>query len=383
MTENTILFDKNILIHYNVICETNIGYNFCGIVYDTNEVEITTNYYIYIAGDIEQIYNKIKHNKNIFIIRDLSYNFEMIENDVQIINIGKVPINIYNVGIYFEQFFDMKIDYFNKLRDEHQFQSLTESNKSSMAFRKGIYITNVEKDNNDDLHFHLLRCSSNLEGSTDNMRETDNEIMQNVNNIVQYFFGKKTDLNHVLAQIYENDIQNNRKAKIKDHSDKTKDMPRNGLMAFCTFYKYDENIKYSEPVYTKLRFRLKPMVNDIRLNKLFDIVLYPNSVFLMPLSTNKLYTHEIIPSNFPIEKLPIRMGYVIRCSKTKAIYKNETNKTYIIENNNEHKELKEPDEEGIMELKKLYFKENTKDEIIEYGKFYFSLNKGDYMRPNI
>ena len=47
-------------------------------------------------------------------------------------------------------------------------------------------------------------------------------------------------LNHVLAQIYYNksatEDQKQTKAKIKAHSDKTKDMPTNGLMAFCTFY---------------------------------------------------------------------------------------------------------------------------------------------------
>ena len=48
----------------------------------------------------------------------------------------------------------------------------------------------------------------------------------------------------------------------------------------------------------------------------------------MSLDSNRLYTHEIIPSSLPIEKLPIRMGYVIRCSKTKALYND--GKTYLI-----------------------------------------------------
>lgn len=65
----------------------------------------------------------------------------------------------------------------------------------------------------------------------------------------------------------------------------------------------------------------------------FDITLYPNSVFVMSLDMNRLYTHEIIPSILPIDRIPTRMGYVIRCSKTNAIFKNE--QTYIINENNE------------------------------------------------
>jgi len=58
--------------------------------------------------------------------------------------------------------------------------------------------------------------------------------------------------------------------------------------------------------------------------------LYPNSVFIMSLEMNRLYTHEISPSHLPMDLIPLRLGYVIRCSKTKAIYKD--NKTYIINN---------------------------------------------------
>ena len=48
-----------------------------------------------------------------------------------------------------------------------------------------------------------------------------------------------------------------------------------------------------------MRFRLKPEAQKLYpdLTKDFDITLYPNSVFLMSLETNRLYTHEIIPSD--------------------------------------------------------------------------------------
>jgi hypothetical protein len=110
-------------------------------------------------------------------------------------------------------------------------------------------------------------------------------------------------------------------------------MPRNALMAFCTFYKnyqgndflpeeltkfkksQDDIFDYvykSTSVLTHLRFRLKNMVEDETLTKHFDVILYPNSVFLMSLNTNRLYTHEIIPSTLPVDSIPTRL---VRWSK--------------------------------------------------------------------
>ena len=53
---------------------------------------------------------------------------------------GQVPINIYNIGVYLRNYFDSN-DYFDSLSKEHEFQVLTESNKQTNAFRKGIYLT--------------------------------------------------------------------------------------------------------------------------------------------------------------------------------------------------------------------------------------------------
>lgn len=239
-----------------------------------------------------------------------------------------------------------------------------------------------------------MRCSSNLNRPTDNLREIDNSILNQVNTIVKYFFKEQTELNHVLAQIYENtssggkNKNSERKAKIGVHSDKTKYMPKNGLIAFCTFYKNffndqfntDElkHIKKGVSVLTRLRFKLKNMVTDTNLKENFDIVLYPNSVFIISLHTNRLYTHEIVPSELPIDKIPTRMGYVIRCSNTDAIFKN--NQTYIIDGDNEIK-LLNVDREGHERLKELYRIENTTDQIVEYKGVNFSLNNGDYTQP--
>ena len=413
--ENKLITNKHILLCYNLSL-TGLGelyikeweyikQHFAGIVFES-EAEfkshvIQPNTLIYLCGDIADylLDDNIKASK-FYIVREFSKNYEGYHS----ISLGGIPINYNSTGVYFRDFFDSDKDYFNLLSGEHEYQDLTESNKGSKAFRKGIYLSKVEKLEDDEYKFNLLRCSSNLDGPTENFRTTDLSVVGSVNSISKWFFEQDTELNHVLAQIYENQIietgdkVSERKAKIKAHSDKTKDMPTNGLMAFCTFYKgygkagfteldkvkrsntdfFDYCYNDGSSVLTKLRFRLKSSVEDPSLNKLFDIILYPNSVFLMSLETNRLYTHEIIPSGLPIAKIPTRLGYVIRCSKTEAIYKD--GKTFIIDSDNLVK-MEDADMEGVKKLKDMYYAENTTTGVMDYGKFYFSLNLGDYKCP--
>jgi len=400
--ENTLLVNKHILLCTVTDKNSELEYikqNFCGLVF--NDIEsfnkhlVDTNTLIYLCGNIDTL--NIKSN-NVLVIKEFSTNYSNDSETYKVISYGQVPINVNNVGVYFRNFFDSGKDYFNLINLEHKFQALTESNKPGTAFRSGIYLTKVQEDaNNEEIKFKLLRCSSNLSGPTDNFRATDTEVVDQVNEISKYFFKGKTELNHVLAQIYENksvttdNKTKEKKAKIKKHSDKTKDMPRNGLMAFCTFYKTDElnNISKSKTdafdycyhdtsVLTTLRFELKKMVTNEKLKKKFDVVLYPNSVFIMSLDMNRLYTHAIAPSSLPVDKLPTRLGYIVRCSKTDAVFKD--GQTYIVDDG-KYVKLEEQTDKGVKELKDLYFKENATDEMIHYGKFHFSLNSGDYLRP--
>jgi len=408
--ENTLLTKKHCLLIVDEQIKNSdkeyIKNNFCGTVFtDTWEFiyyDHEPDTIFYLCGDIEKNYSEIKkiHRKSINVIKEMSFNYENNSENYKLINIGQVPINIHNVGVYCREFFNSE-NMFMQIQNAHEFQTLRESNKPGDAYRSGIYLTKVT-DSNGEINFKLLRCSSNFDGPTDNLRDVDNEILMKVNEFANDYFLDPADLNHVLAQIYHNKMDEKevgRKAKIKAHSDKTKDMPENGLIAFCTFYdfaniKNNKNVKKSKvdpfdvcygknnsetTVLTKMRFKLKDMVTDETLKKQFDITLYPNSVFIISLLTNRLYTHEIIPSGLPINKLPTRMGYVIRCSNTKAVFKNE--QTYINENGNCIK-LEEPNVDGIKELKDLYFKENTNINVVDYKqKFYFSLNKGDYVQP--
>jgi hypothetical protein len=414
---------------------------------------------------------------------------------LEFIGLGEVPINIHNVGVLFRKFFgsldgSQTCSYFDRISSEHEFQSLQESSKPSLAYRTGIYLTPVERcaattgakacinggdgggddgggddgddgggddgggddggDGGGDMRFRLLRCSTNLSGPTDNFRAADHDVVGGVNSIAGHFFENPVELNHVLAQVYHNPVdtvsQKEKKAKIKQHSDKTKDMPKDAVMAFCTFYDgifngpwevaydgdsravklygcdtiaallsdeggggdqggggtkdegsrdddHDSGFDYrymgKTTVLTKLRFRLKKADDGqypAGLCESFDVTLYPNSVFLMPLSTNRLYTHETVPSNLPVARIPTRMGYVVRCSNTEAVSANGA--TFVVRRDDDDQDqdlvpLVVPTIEQVQHVKNLYKQENATTEVVHYKDIYFSLNTGDYKPPHI
>jgi len=112
----------------------------------------------------------------------------------------------------------------------------------------------------------------------------------------------------------------------------------------------------------------------------FSVTLYPSSVFFMPLSTNRLYTHEIQSSMLNAEMLPTRLGYVVRCSKTEAVHKRGST---FLKIDGQLVPMEPPTPEGMTALRELYAAENRSDAFIDYGdKFRFSMNEGDYKAPD-
>ena len=312
-----------------------------------------------------------------------------------VVGLGRVPIDVHGVGVYYRQFFDPSVDYFGRIQAEHEFQSLTESTKPGVAHRTGIYLCAVQP-RADERYFHLLRCSTNLSGPTDNFRATDQQIVRALNQQAARLFDDAAPLNHVLAQTYHNrpatETRKQTKATIKSHADKTKDMPANGIMAFCTFYDgldrldpmagdpFDRGYKKASGL-TRLVFRLKPGLDEeAALPARFAITLYPHSVFFMPLSTNRWYTHEIQSSTLDAAQLPTRLGYVVRCSATEAVHRH--GQTRLRGADGSFQALEPPSAEGVAELRQRYAQENRTAEHVSYGdRFRFSLNRGDYESP--
>jgi hypothetical protein len=402
--------------------------------------ESLRNKTVYLCGDISKI-KDISNMSRVFIIQEYSVNYDKIkwENQWQVVGLGKVPINVHGVGILFRKFFDPESNYFARIESEHAFQSLTESTKPGTALRTGIYLTPVEKKlvkqeaeaaagaqsenenggenkvstitEKEELHYRLLRCSTNLSGATGNFQKTDRAIVDALNEESVQLFENQAPLNHVLAQIYRNKaavgMQKQSKAKIKDHSDKTKDMPENGVMAFVTFYHELDKLQPSDEDpfdyglklgtnktftsgLTTLYFRLKKTVAEqpgCNLVKHFAVTLSPGSVFFMPLSTNRIYTHEIRPAALDAQYLPTRMGYVVRCSDAEAVFKDGQcfmkQKGGGDAGGDEVKlvPLEPSNKDSMKALRDKYAEENYSADQVDYGNVNFSMNNGDYQRP--
>jgi hypothetical protein len=387
MGEATLVDASNVLV---ATPEQRLGFEFFGAVVADVPANVAGKT-VYLTGDIARFRGRVAGAVRVFVIEELSHGYD---DAFERVGLGRVPVRVGGVGVLYRRFFDDG-DLFRRISSEHVFQTLTESVKPSKAHRTGIYLTPVTSVG-DELHFRLLRCSTNLSGPTENFCATDERIVDALNDEAAVIFRDHAPLNHVLAQIYTNmpatDGQKQTKARISEHADKTKDMPAHGIMAFCTFYDglgalsplpddaFDLGYKGKSGL-TTLRFRLKePVLNRAGLLPEFSVTLYPGSVFFMPLSTNRLYTHEIRSSMLNAEMLPTRLGYVVRCSQTEAVHKRGTTFLAI---DGQLVPMEPPTAEGMAALRELYAAENRSDAVIDYGdRFRFSMNEGDYKAPD-
>jgi len=177
--------------------------HFCGSVLEM--IPPSHNFtHIYLTGDLASCNLSNANGAQLFAIDELTMTSDVNVSIVRV-TLGQVPINVHDVGVFYPQLFPMDKDYFSLLSQEHQFQELTESNKpKGRSLRKGLYLTHVSQRDDDETHFHLLRCSTNLDGPTENFRNVDHSILNAVSLASQPFFPDSAPFNHVLAQIYEN-----------------------------------------------------------------------------------------------------------------------------------------------------------------------------------
>jgi len=402
LPEALIIDTNHVLIALSTSDHVGVLDGFCGTVITDPSAGLPdlSGKAVYLCGDVSKAEGlDLSAAARVQVIRERSHGYEERDDGAPwpLVSIDRVPLRVHGVGVYYRCFFDPSIDFFDRIQSEHTFQSLTESTKPAKAHRTGIYLTPVRQEG-DELRFRLLRCSTNLSGPTESFRATDRHIVDALNQEAALIFRDAAPLNHVLAQLYRNtpaDAENKQaKARISPHADKTKDMPQNGIMAFCSFYAHrDERRPLPDDPFgqgngrssglTRLRFRLKDAAQEGIAGALpaqLTITLYPNSVFFMPLSTNRLYMHEILPSEQDAAQLPTRLGYVVRCSKTEAVHRD--GRTFLV-SDGELVALEAPTPAGMSELRRLYAEENKTQAHIDYGdQFRFSMNEGDYRAPH-
>ena len=410
-----------------------------------------------LGGQKERVVSALHHAHRVFVVGPSNHSHQSFGAGIDpcwcVVDVGRVPVSLHGVGVLYPRFFDPQGGYFDRIQSGHVFQNLKESDKPGTAYRTGIYLTPTTVDPaTNNVRFRVLRCSTNLSGPTGNFRAVDHEVVNSLNQEASCIFQEgHALLNHVLAQIYWNtpatDTSKMSKAKIARHADKTKDMPRNGIMAFCTFYHLlHEKLQPATSIATStaatdataapgavcevdmfdwkrrgakstddpsglttLQFRLKDEVADdanksTGLTKEFTVRLYPESVFFMSLSTNRLYTHEIRPSALEVPLLPTRLGYVVRCSNTEALSLAGDGQTYVQVNKLQQQQQPQqhqahgvleydgmqfakmvlPTPEAVKQLRATYKEENTTSGFVDYqDRFMFSMNTGDYARPEV
>ena len=178
---------------------------FFGAIVELSAVGTLAGKVVYLVGDISKLLSfrpQLELAQRVYVVRDCCVGYEgCSEWGAAEIGVGRVPLLVHGVGILYPRFFE-ESDHFGRIVNEHSFQTLTESTKPGVAHRKGLYLTSVTRGGADELHFRLLRCSSNFSGPTESFGECDREILAELNREVANTFRRPAPLNHVLAQIY-------------------------------------------------------------------------------------------------------------------------------------------------------------------------------------
>lgn len=402
--ESVLCSKRNVLIWLGPgSTSTDIEEKFFGTVVKTADQIASLDFAyknVYICGDAALTLSLIKGRFvacTAKVVEDLAENIP--ENHQNRITSDELPTKVFGVGVFYNKmpYLPRGINLFSAIQSAHTLQDLRESDKEGVSFRKGIYLSDVDYFTNGDLMFNVLRCSTNLDGPTDRFTCVDKVLLEALNTASHNCFDNAATINHVLLQRYEN--KNNKKAAIKEHSDKSEDMPSNAVMAFVTTYdpstmppeaKQEGNDwKYKKTsVLTRLQFRLKEGVTPTKdMPDAFDVLLYPDSVLFIPLSTNRLYTHCTKASVLPFDKIPERSSYVARCSNVQVLHCAGDNTNYVIidPKTGKKKAMQPITEESKEWLRNKYLEENRTAAVVDYGSepILFSMNKGDYLKPNV
>lgn len=371
--------------------------NFCGRVISLLEEmpAFKVSQLVFFAGDKEHAPAPSPH---LFVVQEYSTGFTGEEEGVLFVRLGQLPLNIHGLGVYWPEFFVSCQDWVSTIEAEHDLAPLQEGDKANFAIRKGCYVTAVTEEEQ-QLRFRLLRCSTNFGAPTENIRATDMAILKTLNELAPAFFKNCATLNHELIQVYRPRLSEKKeqRASIKPHSDKSEDFSARSVIAFCSFYegyrgkgfpnrpewkpRHPFDWVYRETsILTRLVFRSK--TSSSSRPDSFEVVVHPGSIFMIPEEVNRQYVHEVKNSVLPIDKYATRLSVVARCSRAEAVFREGM--TLLQTASKKYQPLHAASPEDVALLKQLYLQENTQvPQVIYPFPLLFSLNRGDYMKPQL
>ncbi|MEO7330921.1 MAG: hypothetical protein ABI193_20265, partial [Minicystis sp.] len=151
--EAQIAEGSNILVVSGALADVSLTRDFCGSVVTLDDLSSErpdlTRKAVYLCGDISRVgADDLRAAERVLVIRELSHGYNEADGVAAwtTVDLGRVPLRVHGVGVYYRRFFDPGADHFTRIRTEHTFQSLTESTKPGKAHRTGIYLTPVRED---------------------------------------------------------------------------------------------------------------------------------------------------------------------------------------------------------------------------------------------
>jgi hypothetical protein len=317
------------------------------------------------------------------------------------VELNQLPLKVGGMGVLWPYCFENQKQWINEIMRAHLFQEIRSTNKRGHFLANGFYATEVQrnpeqgKEEKEGLQFKLLRGSISLVGPTQNLQQVDFTILKRANEYVSHHFRNIPLLNHIWGQLHLTDTF--KKPTNTICSDKTQDMPDRAVIGFITFYTIPDGIKYTRrghgleedvfykntSVLTQLRFlRKKDAPTDYP--QYINVRLLQNSLFIIPLHMNRFYTYSTVAPSIPDHIGWTRVVYVVRTSHTDALWEKGFTWLQSKEKGKEewHK-LRSPTLDEISKLKEHHLEQNASSAVIDYRKqkWFFSLNKGDYLCP--
>jgi len=118
---------RHVLIALSPLDDERAIADFCGaVVTDATHLPDLADKAVYLCGDLSRASAfDLSAARRVEVIRDLSHGDEATDDRERWarVDLGRVPLRVHGVGVYYRRFFDPSGDHFRRICSEHAFQS--------------------------------------------------------------------------------------------------------------------------------------------------------------------------------------------------------------------------------------------------------------------